>query len=92
MSEHPELDQLQATYKAAVEAWISAIKNEEALASVNHTVADVDQWERAHFEEDEMRSTVKEAKAKYEEALRAKFFWILAVGLAVFRFNFHSLL
>jgi hypothetical protein len=74
MSEHPELDELQATYKAAVEAWISAIKNEEALASVNHTVAEVDKWERAHFEEDEMRSTVKEAKAKYEDALRAKFF------------------
>ena len=74
MSEHAELDELQATYKAAVEAWISAIKNEEALASVNHTVAEVDKWERAHFEEDEMRSTVKEAKAKYEDALRAKFF------------------
>ena len=53
MSEHPELDELQATYKAAVEAWISAIRNEEALASVNHTVAEVDQWERAHFKEDE---------------------------------------
>jgi hypothetical protein len=74
MSEHPELDELQATYKAAVEAWISAIRNEEALASVNHTVAEVDKWERAHFEEDEMRSNVMEAKAKYEDALRAKFF------------------
>ena len=41
MSEHPDLDELQATYNAAVEAWISAIKNEEALASVNHTVAEV---------------------------------------------------
>ena len=74
ISEHPELDELQATYKAAVEAWISAIRNEEALASVNHTVAEVDQWERAHFKEDEMRSNVMEAKAKYEDALRAKFF------------------
>jgi S-adenosylmethionine hydrolase len=74
MSEHPELDELQASYKAAVEAWISAIKNEEALASVTHNIAEVDKWEAAHFEEDEMRSTVKEAKAKYEDALRAKFF------------------
>jgi hypothetical protein len=74
MSEHPELDELQASYKAAVEAWISAIRNEEALASGNHSVADVDKWEQAHFEEDEMRTTVKEAKAKYEDALRAKFF------------------
>ncbi len=74
MSEHQELDELQASYKAAVEAWISAIKNEEALASVNHSIAEVDKWEQAHFEEDEMRNTVKEAKAKYEDALRAKFF------------------
>jgi hypothetical protein len=57
-----------------VEAWIAAIRKEEDLASVNHDVAEVDKWEEAHFEEDEMRSNVKEAKAKYEDALREKFF------------------
>jgi hypothetical protein len=72
--EHPELDELQANYKAAVEAWIAAIRNEEALVSVNHSVAEVDKWEQAHFAEDEMRSAVKDAKAKYEDALREKFF------------------
>ena len=74
MSEHLELDQLQAEYKNAVEAWIAAIRKEEALASVTHEIADVDKWEQAHFDEDEMRSAVKDAKAKYEDALRAKFF------------------
>ena len=74
MSEHPELDELQANYKSAVEAWICAIKKEEELASGNHDVADVDKWEQAHFDEDEMRASVKAAKAKYEDALRAKFF------------------
>ena len=73
-SDYPELDALQADYRNAVEAWIAAIRKEEALASVNHTVADVDQWVQAHFEEDEMRSNVKIAKAKYEDALREKFF------------------
>jgi hypothetical protein len=72
--EHSELDQLQAAYKEAVEAWIASIRKEEALALVNHEVADVDEWEKAHFEEDEMRNTVKSAKEKYEDALRAKFF------------------
>ena len=72
--EHPELDELQASYKDAVETWISAIRKEEALASVNHDVAEVDEWEKAHFEEDEMRTTVKAAKEKYEDALRARFF------------------
>jgi hypothetical protein len=44
--EHPELDQLQTAYRDAVEAWISAIRDEERLASVNHDVADVDAWRR----------------------------------------------
>jgi hypothetical protein len=69
-----ELDQLRDAYKAAVEDWIAAIKHEEALASVDHSVAEVDQWEEAHFEEDEIRSKVKAAKKKYEGALRKKFF------------------
>jgi hypothetical protein len=43
----------------AVEEWIAAIKQEEALASVDHSVAEVDQWEQAHFREDEIRSKWK---------------------------------
>jgi hypothetical protein len=68
------LDSLQAAYKAAIEEWISAIKREEALASVTHTVAEIDKWELAHFDEDEARSKALAAKAEYEDALRRKFF------------------
>ena len=49
-------------------------KQEEALASGNHSVAEVDKWEQAHFEEDEIRSKVKTAKKEYEDELRRKFF------------------
>jgi hypothetical protein len=69
-----ELDRMQSAYRAAVEEWITAIKNEEALASVNHSVAEIDKWEQAHFKEDEIRSKVKAAKKQYEDALREKFF------------------
>jgi hypothetical protein len=69
-----ELDRMQTAYKAAVEEWITAIRQEEALASVNHSVAEVDKWEGAHFAEDKIRSKVKAAKKKYEDALREKFF------------------
>ena len=69
-----DLDQMQAAYKAAVEEWLAAIKEEEALASVNHTIAEVDKWEAAHFAEDDVRSKVKAAKKKYEDALREKLF------------------
>ena len=40
-----ELDQLQAAYKAAVDNWVAAIREEEALASGNHNVAELDKWE-----------------------------------------------
>ncbi len=43
------LDHMRAVYKAAVKELIAAIKQEEALASVNRTIADVDKWEGAHF-------------------------------------------
>jgi hypothetical protein len=51
--ETSELDDMQAAYKASVEAWISSIRNEEALASVNHSVAEIDQWEKAHLDQEE---------------------------------------
>ena len=35
-----ELDQMQTAYKVAVEEWIAAIRREEALASVNHSIAE----------------------------------------------------
>jgi len=68
------LDRMQKAYQAAVEEWIAAIRHEEELASVNHTIAEVDKWEQAHFEEDEVRNKVKAAKKRYEDALREKFF------------------
>jgi hypothetical protein len=68
------LDQMQNAYKSAVEKWIAAIRQEEALASVNHSIAEVDRWEQAHFEEDEIRKQVKDAKRRYEAALRQRFF------------------
>jgi hypothetical protein len=68
------LDQKQAAYKAAVEEWIAAIREEEALASGDHSVAEIDRWEEAHFREEELRDKAKAAKKEYEDALREKFF------------------
>jgi hypothetical protein len=53
-TEIAELDQLQKTYKEAVEAWITAIREEEALASTEHSVAEVDKWEEAGFREEKL--------------------------------------
>jgi hypothetical protein len=73
-ADYSELDEKQGAYKTAVEEWIGAIREEEALASGEHSVDDIDQWEKAHFREEEFRSRAKAAKKKYEDALRLKFF------------------
>jgi len=70
-----EIDQLQAAFKAAVETWIAAIKEEEALVSIApQSVEDLDKWEDAHFKEDDARNKVLEIKQQVEDALREKFF------------------
>ena len=69
-----KLDEMQSAYKAAVDDWVTAIRQEEALASVDHTVAEVDQWEAAGFREEDARNKAKAAKKVYEGALRQEFF------------------
>jgi hypothetical protein len=69
-----DLDQMQAAYKAAVDQWIAAIREEEVLASGNHSEAEIDSWEAAAFREETARSKAKDAKTAYEDALREKFF------------------
>jgi hypothetical protein len=71
-----QLDRMQIDYKAAVETWIAAIRLEEQLASVNHSVAEVDLWENAHFLAEKARSKAETAKVAYEGALRSRFFGI----------------
>ena len=73
-ADQTKLDALQAAYRAAVEAWVKAIREEEALASVDHSVAKIDAWEAAHFREDELREQALTAKSAYEDALRADIF------------------
>ena len=73
-NEYAQLDQLQTAYQAVVDEWRAAIREEEALASMNHSVAEVDLWEAAHFREEKIRNKVKAAKKKYEAGLRSKFY------------------
>jgi hypothetical protein len=74
MGDDAELDRLQNAYRMAVDAWVTAIRAEEALASVHHRVAEVDLWENAHFLAEEARSKAEVAKAAYEDGLRKDLF------------------
>jgi hypothetical protein len=44
------------------------------LASLNHSVAEIDKWEASAAREEGARDKAKDAKAAYEEALREEFF------------------
>ena len=70
-----ELDAMKTDYQSAVEEWIRAIRNEEALASpAEYSEARIDQWEAAAQSEETARNQAKAAKAAYESALREEFF------------------
>ncbi len=69
-----KLDKLQADYKKAVDDWIAAIRAEEVLASVHHSVAELDKWENAHATEHKAHKEVIFRKRLYEDALREDLF------------------
>ena len=87
--EAADLDRVQAKYEVAVHAWMTTIRHEGQLASVNHSEAQIDRWEIASTSEEQTRKTAKEADKAYEGALRQEFFsfqleYLLAVdGLLV---------
>lgn len=68
--ENAELDKLRFKYKAAVERWIEAIRAEENLATPDHSMVAVEEWDRANFAEQDARDTAKAARQEYADALR----------------------
>ena len=68
--ENFELDHPRFMYKTAVEEWIAAIREEEDLATPDHSMIAVETWEKANFKEEDTRLKAKEARKKYEDALR----------------------
>jgi hypothetical protein len=72
--ENAELDKLRFNYKAAVERWIAAIRYEEDLATPDHSMVAVEDWEKANFSEEDARNMAKVARQEYQDALRQVLF------------------
>jgi hypothetical protein len=68
--ENAELDTLRFKYKSAVERWIEVIREEESLATEDHSMVAVEDWDRANFAEEGARNAAKEARQEYADALR----------------------
>jgi hypothetical protein len=65
------LDQLRLAYKKAVDQWVDAIREEEALATSDHSMIAMEHWDAAHFKEHDAHTKVTEARDAYKDGLRA---------------------
>lgn len=65
-----DLDRFQKSYKDAVDLWITAIHEEENLATPDHSIVAWERWEQAGFKADEARDQANAAKEAYKDGLR----------------------
>jgi hypothetical protein len=65
------LDQLRLAYKQATDEWVGAIRAEEALATVDHSMIAMEKWDDAHFREEDSHAKATQARDAYKDALRA---------------------
>jgi hypothetical protein len=65
-----DLDQLRLDYKKAVDDWVDTIRAEEALATSDHSMIAMEEWDAAHFTEDDAQTKATEAREAYKDALR----------------------
>jgi len=65
-----DLDQLRLAYKKAVDEWVDAIRAEEALATPDHSMIAMEDWDAAHFREHDAHVKAGEAREAYKDALR----------------------
>ena len=65
-----DLDELRIAYKKAVDAWVDAIRAEEALATPDHSMVVMEHWDAADFKEQDAQTQATEAREAYKDALR----------------------
>jgi hypothetical protein len=65
-------DQLLADYQEAINAWVDAIRAEEALANDDHSMIEMEKWDAAGLHVHDTELTAKKARDQYKNALRKK--------------------
>ncbi|MGB2636237.1 MAG: hypothetical protein WAM58_20070 [Candidatus Acidiferrum sp.] len=66
-----ELDQLRLEYKKAVDQWVNTIREEEALATPDHSMTAMEHWDDAHFKEQDAQAAATKTRDAYKDGLRA---------------------
>jgi hypothetical protein len=65
-------DQLLLNYKDAIDLWIAAIRSEEALATSDHSMIAMENWDTAGLHVHDTELAAKKARDLYKNALRKK--------------------
>jgi hypothetical protein len=68
--DNSKYDRLRQAYKDAVDEWVAAIREEEALATPNHSEVAMERWDAACFKERDAQKKAIAAKEAYKDALR----------------------
>jgi hypothetical protein len=67
-----DFDQLLHNYREAIDAWVDAIRCEEALANDDHSMVEMEKWDAAGLHVHDAELTAKKARDQYKNALRKK--------------------
>ncbi len=70
--ENLDFDQLLHDYHQAIDAWVDAIRAEEALATDDHSMVAMEHWDAAGLNVHDTELTAKKARDQYKNALRKK--------------------
>jgi hypothetical protein len=69
--DNSEYEVLRQSYKSAVDAWVAAIREEEALATPDHSMVAMEHWDAANFKEQDAQKKAVAAKEALQDALRS---------------------
>jgi hypothetical protein len=70
--ENLNFDQLLQNYRQAVDAWVNAIRAEEALATNDESMVAMEKWDTAGLRVHDAELAAKKARDLYKNALRKK--------------------
>jgi hypothetical protein len=70
--ENLDFDQLLTNYRQAIDAWVDAIRAEEALANDDHSMVEMEKWDTAGLHVHDTERAAKKARDLYKNALRKK--------------------
>jgi hypothetical protein len=68
--ETAELDELRLVYKTPVDEWVAAIREEEGLATEDHSMTAAELGDQAGFREQDTKKLAVEAREAYKDGLR----------------------